>query len=105
MINPDKGELFQTFMHGTSPDLSARENIALIAFLEEESVKIAKRNHFKGVFTTNTNPLTQQFSKSVYGYETVNEVQVNKYEAFGNAPDFQKVIVAYKNIEHQHFAL
>jgi hypothetical protein len=87
-------------MHGTSEILNTRESIGVMAFLEEESVRIAKNHGFKGIFTTNTNPLTQQFYKKVYGYETFNEVQVNKFKAFRNAPDYQKVTIAYKSIKN-----
>jgi hypothetical protein len=99
-LNPSEGELFHKFMHGTSGALSTRESIGVMAFLEEESVRIAKNHGFRGIFTTNTNPLSQQFSKKVYGYQTINEIQVNKFKAFRNAPDYQTVTICYKSIKN-----
>lgn len=113
-------------MMGTSSELNAQENIAVMYFMEDEVLKVADRNNFVGIFTTNTNPLTQvdtarfsanyknaylenlcfqQLGTSVYGYEVLLDYQVNQYVyhdgtmPFGAAPDDQRAIVHYKNIE------
>lgn len=99
-LKPSEGELFYKFTHGISENLNTRESVGLMAFLEEESVRIAKNHGFIGIFMTNTNPLTQQFARKVYGYETINEIQVNKFKAFKNAPDYQRVTIAYKSIKN-----
>lgn len=104
-VHPKAGEIFHAFMYGTSEHLNARLNVALMALIEEESCRIAKKKGFKGLLTTNTNPVTQQFCHCIYGYETVNEVQINQYvdekghKPFEKAPDFQKVVVAFKNLQ------
>lgn len=92
-------------MMGTSQNLNARENISVVAFMENESIKLAKKKGFKGIVTVNTNPLTQQFGKSVFGYETISEIQVNTYvdgsgqRPFEEAPDTQKVLLMYKALK------
>lgn len=92
-------------MLGTALNLSASENIGVVSFMESESIKLAKEKGFKGMFSTNTNPLTQQFGAAVFGYETLAEYQINNYvdkngnKPFKNAPDYQKIIVVYKSLE------
>lgn len=104
-MHPQPGELFHAFMSGTSEDLNSRQYVAVMSLMEEESCKIAIEKGFKGLLTTNTNPLTQQFCESIYGYETLSEVQLNSYvdeegnKPFAKAPDFQKIVVAYKKFE------
>lgn len=46
-------------MMGTVEDLNAQENVAVINFMEDQVLSLAKRKNFAGIFTTNTNPLTQ----------------------------------------------
>lgn len=46
-------------MMGTNSDLDGKENVAVMQFMETESLKLAKRKQFAGIFTTNTSPLTQ----------------------------------------------
>lgn len=46
-------------MMGTSADLNAQDNITVMYFMEDEVLKVAKRFNYAGIFTTNTNPLTQ----------------------------------------------
>lgn len=46
-------------MMGTHADLDGRENVAVMQFMETESLKLAKQKQFTGIFTTNTSPLTQ----------------------------------------------
>lgn len=97
--------MFHTLMMGTAEFLSSKENIDVMAFMTSEVISMARTLGFKGIFTTNTNPLTQQFGERVFGYETINEAQVNKYtdkdrsRPFGKAPDAQKAVVMYKSLE------
>lgn len=58
-LPPGKNVILHSFMMGTHAELNAQENIALIQFMEEEVIKVAKRKKFTGIFTTNTSPLTQ----------------------------------------------
>lgn len=46
-------------MMGTRSDMNAQKNIALMHFMENEVLKLAKRKSFAGILTTNTSPLTQ----------------------------------------------
>lgn len=91
-------------MMATSSDLNAKENIAVMHFMENEVLKLAKRKSFAGILTTNTSPLTQQLGSSVYGYKTMLEYPINQYvyhdgtRPFGKAPDNKTVIVHWKDI-------
>lgn len=44
---------------GTHSDLTGKENVAVMQFMENESLKLAKQKNFFGILTTNTSPLTQ----------------------------------------------
>ena len=54
-----KGQLLHSFMMGTDASLTAAQNVQVVTCMELEVIKIAKRKNFAGIFTTNTNPLTQ----------------------------------------------
>lgn len=92
-------------MLGTAENLKAKDNIAIIAFMETEIIRMAKEKGFEGILTTNTNPLTTQFGETVFGYETIAEIQVNSYvdsngkRPFEKAPDSTKAVVMFKEIE------
>lgn len=91
-------------MMGTAEQLNARENIAVMAFMENEVVKMATNKGFKGIVTTNTNPLTQQFGETVFGYEKLYTANVSNYvdrngnRPFAGAPETQTAVVMYKNL-------
>jgi len=46
-------------MMGTDNSLDAATNVEVITYMEQEVLKLGKTNGFEGIFTTNTNPLTQ----------------------------------------------
>ena len=46
-------------MMATHESLSPAENVTLIQFMEQETLKLAKHRGFVGVFTSNTNELTR----------------------------------------------
>lgn len=98
------GQIFHAFLMGTAENLNATQNIGVMTFMESEVIKLAKVKGYKGVFTTNTNPLTKQIGESVFGYETLSEVQVNKFvdtegnRPFGNGADTLKSNVMYKDL-------
>ena len=54
-----KGKVLYSFLMGTNPDLSDQENVEVIQFMESQLLDLAKTRGFAGVFTTNTNALTQ----------------------------------------------
>lgn len=90
-------------MMGTHENLDARENTAVTTFMENEIIRLAKAKNCSGVLTTNTNALTQQLARDVYGYETLLDYQVNEYEVdgkkpFGTAPDHYRAIVQWKKL-------
>lgn len=96
-----------SFMMGTAENLSTRDNIDVISFMEAEDFKVAKSNGFKKIFTTNTNPCTQQIGVHVLGYEILNDFQVNTFDfrdeegnrPFAKAPDSQRAMVLIKDVE------
>lgn len=99
-----KGKILHSFMMATHSTLQAKENIAVMQFMESEVLKLATEKNFSGIFTTNTSPLTQQLGSNVYHYKTMLDFQVNKYIAsdgtkpFKRAPDSQRAIVHWKPI-------
>lgn len=46
-------------MMGTDNTLDSATNVEVITYMEQEVLKLGKTNGFEGIFTTNTNPLTQ----------------------------------------------
>ena len=52
-------QILHSFMMTTSADLNAKENIAVMHFMENEVLRLATRKEFTGILTTNTSPLTQ----------------------------------------------
>lgn len=92
-------------MLGTAENLEAKDNIGIIAYMENEIIKLASAKGFKGIFTTNTNALTQQFGETVNGYETLQEIVANQYvdqsgkKPFATAPALYKAIIMYKPLE------
>lgn len=91
-------------MMGTKSFLTAKENVAVMSFMEQEVLKLATKHSFEGIFTTNTSPLTQQLGTDVYGYKTMLDYQINKFVAsdntkpFGLAPNDENVKVQWKRI-------
>jgi catalase (peroxidase I) len=104
-IKPAKGEVLHDFLQGTSLKLTGEENIELVGFMEAQVIEIARAKGFRGVFTNNSNALTQQFGQSVFGFETLAEVCINKYvdkfgkKPFQKAPDNEKIYVMYKSLK------
>ncbi|KAF5303146.1 hypothetical protein FQR65_LT08309 [Abscondita terminalis] len=100
----EKGKILYSCMMGTDSSLTPQENVAVIQFMEEEVIQLAKRKNFAGVLTTNTNPLTQHLCSNFYGYETCLDYQVNQFVAsdntkpFGLAPDSQRALVQWKEV-------
>lgn len=92
------------FMMATSPLLNPHTTIALLRFMETKVVEIATKNDFKGILTTNTDPLTIEIG-SDFGYKIMNEYQINRFtdkegkKPFINAPENQVVAVMYKNMK------
>lgn len=84
--------------------MSSRDNIGVMYFMENEVLKMATNKGFKGILTTNTNPLTQQFGETVFGYEKLHTANVSKYvdhngnRPFAEAPETQTAVVMYKNL-------
>lgn len=54
-----KGKILHSFMMGTKSFLCPKENVAVMHFMEEQVLRLAKQRAFEGIFTTNTSPLTQ----------------------------------------------
>ncbi|CAB3257676.1 unnamed protein product [Arctia plantaginis] len=105
MLPPGKGSILHSFMMATAEHLSAQENVAAIQALENATMNVAIERGFKGVFTTNTSPLTQQLGTYVLGYQTLLDYQINQYvddsgeRIFGKAPDDMRAVVCWKTSE------
>ncbi|KAG7156499.1 Mycosubtilin synthase subunit C-like [Homarus americanus] len=90
------------FMMGTLLQLGPAENVELIEIMEYENLKVAARNGYKAVFTTNTSSLTQQVCDDFLNYKVLNDQQVNLWVApdgtkpFGLAPDSQHAVTTVK---------
>lgn len=91
------------FMMGTSPSLNTHTTIALLRFMETKVIEIAAKNGYKGILTTNTDPLTIEIGKD-FGYETMTTYQINRYVdrdgkiPFIHAPDSHIVAVMHKSL-------
>jgi hypothetical protein len=93
------------FLRDTDLSLSARDSIAIIAFIEQEVIKLAKEKGFKGLFGTKTSPISQQLSTIFLGYETMSSFKINQYvdsegnRQFKSAPDHYVATVMYKHLK------
>lgn len=50
---------------GTDIILDAAANVEVITYMEQENLQLGKTRGFQGIFTSNTNPLTQ-VSKTIF---------------------------------------
>ncbi|XP_042203852.1 mycosubtilin synthase subunit C-like isoform X2 [Homarus americanus] len=97
-----RGTVLHSFMMGTLLQLGPAENVELIEIMEYENLKVAARNGYKAVFTTNTSSLTQQVCDDFLNYKVLNDQQVNLWVApdgtkpFGLAPDSQHAVTTVK---------
>lgn len=83
---PTNQPILENIFVSTHETLNAQENIALVTFMEEETVRLAKERKFFGIFTHNSNALTQQLARSVFNYETLIDFQVNQFVINGRKP-------------------
>lgn len=92
------------FMMGTLPSLNPHTTIALLRFMETKAIESAAENDFKGILTTNTDPLTVEIG-SDFGYKIMNEYQINRYsdkegkKPFMSAPENQVAVVMFKDLK------
>ncbi|KAL0860782.1 hypothetical protein ABMA27_009326 [Loxostege sticticalis] len=104
MLPEGKGAILHSMMMATNSNLCARDNVAAIHALEKATISIAKERRFKGVFATNTNPLTQQLGTDVFGYQTLLDYQINQYvdengrRPFSRAGDDVRALVCWKSV-------
>ncbi|XP_014483867.1 PREDICTED: uncharacterized protein LOC106749194 [Dinoponera quadriceps] len=104
ILPKSKDQIIYSLMMSTSSELNAAENVLVMRQMEEYCLELTRREKYASIFTINTNPLTQQLSMDVYGFEPILVYQVNKYERpddskpFGKAPDSQLVICSLKMI-------
>lgn len=92
-----------SFMMGTHETLNAQDNVVAMTFMEAEVIRLAKEKGCCGILTTNTNALTQQLARDVFGYETLSDTQINTFvfngrKPFGNAPDDYRAMVQWKKL-------
>lgn len=81
----DKPILENNFV-ATHCELNAQENISIVTFIEKESIRLARERNFYGIFSINSNELTQQLDESVFGYETLFDFQANQFVVDGKTP-------------------
>ncbi|XP_013185041.1 beta-alanyl-bioamine nonribosomal peptide synthetase ebony [Amyelois transitella] len=105
LLPEGKGTVLHSYMMATAAEMSTRDNVAAIKALEHATMRIARERRFKGVFTTNTSPLTQQLGTDVLGFQTLLDYQLNHYvdgngdRIFGEAGDEMRAIVCWKPVE------
>lgn len=100
---PTDKPIFDNNLVVTCESLSAQENIALVTFIENESVRLAKERNFYGILALNSNELTQQLASSIFNYEVLLEYQVNKFtvedqQPFAILPDSTHWVVHWKKV-------
>lgn len=88
---------------GTHQTLNPQENVVAMTFMEAEVIRLSKEKKCYGILTTNTNALTQQLARDVFGYETMADYQLNQYvvdgkKPFSGAPDNHRVLVQWKKL-------
>ena len=104
-IKPVTGQVVHGLMYGTLLNLESKDKIAIMGFMEQKSISLARSKGFTGMFTTNTNPLTQQLGKNIFGYETLATLQLNQYvdkngrKPFEKALDHYVAVVMYKDLQ------
>lgn len=92
------------FMMGVSPKLQPNTIFNLIDFMESKIIEIAKENHFKGIFVTNFDSITQYLCQEVYGYEKKVQYVLNTFQyddgrkPFATAPDNYIARIVYKEL-------
>lgn len=88
----------------THERLNAQENVSAVTFMENELIRLAREKNCYGILATNTHPITQQLAKSVFGFETLHDYQLNKYvtsdgkNLFINASDSDRAIIQFKKL-------
>lgn len=105
ILPQEKGKALYSFMMGTDESLPYQQNVEIIQYMEDEVIRLGKRRNFEGIFTTNTNPLTQQLCTDVNQYKVLLDYQVNLYVApdgsrpFGKAPSSQRATCSWKSLK------
>lgn len=100
---PKDKPILHSVMMGTHESLNAQENVVAMTFMESEVIRLANKKNCCGILTTNTNALTQQLARNVFGYEELFDFPMNQYvkngkKPFGNAPDHNRAIVQWKKL-------
>ncbi|GLV44403.1 ebony [Carabus blaptoides fortunei] len=96
-----KGKIFHSSMMATSSSLSAKDNVSVMQYMEEEVLRIARSKNYAGIFTTNTSPLTQQLGTDVYGYQVMSDCQVNQYVASDGSKPFVNLSSNFIGIDNR----
>ncbi|XP_034837374.1 beta-alanyl-bioamine nonribosomal peptide synthetase ebony [Maniola hyperantus] len=105
MLPEGKGAILHSFMMATDASMSPRDNVLAIQALEVATERVARQRRFRGVFTTNTSPLTQQLGTDVLSFQTLLDYQINQYvdangdRVFGRAPDDMRAVVCWKPVD------
>ncbi|CAH2097144.1 unnamed protein product [Euphydryas editha] len=105
MLPEGKGTILHSFMMATDCQLSPQDKVSAILLLELGTERVARERHFRGIFATNTSPLTQQLATDVLGFKMLLNYQINQYvdsngeRPFGQAPNDLRAIVCWKPID------
>lgn len=98
-----KNEVVHSFLLSAATGMSPQENVALVLFIESETIRRARARKFNYILTTNTAPITQMICSEL-GYRTLNDVGLNEFirhdgiKPYGDAPDTMRAIVSVKNL-------
>lgn len=82
---PTDENILENSFIATHESLNAQENIAVVTYTENETVRLAREQKFCGIYTHNTNGLTQQLAH-LHNYTTLIDFQVNQFVDNGRKP-------------------
>ncbi|XP_074657403.1 beta-alanyl-bioamine nonribosomal peptide synthetase ebony-like [Tubulanus polymorphus] len=94
-----------SFLIGTSPDLSAQENVQVTYLMEKASLEMAEKMGYDGMITCNTNQVTKDLAHLYFGYETIACISVRDYvtcdgkQPFASAPKDSFVALQIKHLK------
>lgn len=65
-------------MMGTDKTLDTSTNVEVITYMEQQVLRLGKAKQFKGIFTTNTNPLTQVRAREIIHEKDIDVFNTKK---------------------------
>jgi len=91
--NNTKKPILHNFLSAVNINLSPKERLEIIYYLEREVLTIASKHRFRSVLTVNAGSVTQQLAQYVFKYE------INRSLTFiGSNGKEQKIVISIKEI-------